>query len=60
MWSVTFSVIKTRAQAGGIFDVIVRAANSTLAKKVVISVLNKGANSTVTEKAIDSGVAKFS
>ena len=58
MQSATMLVIEPRAQGGGIFDVIVRAANSALAKKVITSAVNKAANSTVAKKVINSGVAK--
>ena len=57
MQSATMLVIEPRAQGGGIFDVIVRAANSALAKKVITSAVNKAANSTVAKKVINSGVA---
>ena len=59
MQSATMLVIKPRsAEGSGIFDVIVRAANSALAKKVIKSAVNKAANSTVAKKVINSGVAK--
>ena len=58
MQSATMLVIEPRAQGGGIFDVIARAANSALAKKVITSAVNKAANSTVAKKVINSGVAK--
>ena len=59
MQSATMLVIKPRsAEGSGIFDVIVRAANSALAKKVIRSAVNKAANSTVAKKVINSGVAK--
>ena len=39
----TMLVIKSRAQGAGIFDVIAKAANSALAKKVITSAVNKAA-----------------
>ena len=47
-------VIKPRAQGGGIFDVIAKAANSALAKKVITA----ATNSTLAKKALNSGIAK--
>ena len=58
MQGATMLVIEPRAQGGGIFDVIVKAANSALAKKVITSAVNKAANSNVAKKVINSGVAK--
>ena len=58
MQSATMLIIRPRAEGSGIFDVLVRAANSTLAKKVIKSAVNKAANSTVAKKVINSGVAK--
>ena len=49
-------VIKPRAQGGGIFDVIVKAANSALAKKVISSAVNKASNSTLARKVVNSGI----
>ena len=56
-------VIKPRAQGGGIFDVIAKAANSALAKKVITAATNstlakKALNSGIAKKVIDSGVGK--
>ena len=56
-------VIKSRAQGGGIFDVIAKAANSALAKKVITAATNstlakKVVNSGIAKKVIDSGVGK--
>ena len=56
-------VIKPRAQGGGIFDVIAKAANSALAKKVITAATNstlakKVVNSGIAKKVIDSGVGK--
>ena len=56
-------VIKPRAQGGGIFDVIAKAANSALAKKVFTAATNstlakKVVNSGIAKKVIDSGVGK--
>ena len=58
MQGINMLVIKPRAQGGGIFDVIVKAANSALAKKVITSAVNKAANSNIAKKVINSGVAK--
>ena len=51
-------VIRSRAQGAGIFDVIVKAANSALAKKVITSAVNKAANSNLAKKVVKSGIAK--
>ena len=56
-------VIKPRAQGGGIFDVIAKATNSALAKKVITAATNstlakKALNSGIAKKVIDSGVGK--
>ena len=51
-------VIRPRAQGDGIFDVIVKADNSALAKKVITSAVYEAANSTVAIKVMNSGVAK--
>ena len=51
-------VIKSRAHGGGIFDVIAKAANSALAKKVITSAVNKAANSSLAKKVVNSGIAK--
>ena len=58
MQGVTMLVIKPRVEGSGIFDVIVRAANSALAKKVISSAVDKAATSTIAKKVINSGVAK--
>ena len=50
MQGATMLVIEPRAQGGGIFDVIVKAANSALAKKVITSAVNKASNSNVAKK----------
>ena len=42
----------------GIYDVIVRAANSALAKKVINSAVDKAATSTIAKNIINSGVTK--
>ena len=54
----TMLVIKSRAQGAGIFDVIAKAANSALAKKVITSAVNKAANSSLAKKVVNSGIAK--
>ena len=54
----TMLVIKSRAQGAGIFDVIAKAANSALAKKVITSAVNKAANSNLAKKVVNSGIAK--
>ena len=54
----TMLVIKSRAHGGGIFDVIAKAANSALAKKVITSAVNKAANSSLAKKVVNSGIAK--
>ena len=51
-------VVKSRAQGAGIFDVIAKAANSALAKKVITSAVNKAANSSLARKVVNSGIAK--
>ena len=51
-------VIKPRAKGSGIYDVIVRAANSALAKKVINSAVDKAATSTIAKNIINSGVTK--
>ena len=51
MQGINMLVIKPRAQGGGIFDVIVKAANSALAKKVITSAVNKASNSNVAKKS---------
>ena len=50
-------VIKSRAQGAGIFDVIAKAANSALTKKVITSAINKAANSNLAKKVVKSGIA---
>ena len=47
MQDVTMLVIKPRAKGSGIYDVIVIAANSALAKKVINSAVDKAATSTI-------------
>ena len=54
----TMLVIKLRAQGAGIFDVIAKAANSALAKKVITSAVNKATNSSLAKKVVNSGIAK--
>ena len=54
----TMLVIRSRAQGAGIFDVIAKAANSALAKKVITSAVNKAANSNLAKKVVKSGIAK--
>ena len=51
-------VVKSRAHGAGIFDVIAKAANSTLAKKVINSAVNTATNSTLAKKVVNSGIAK--
>ena len=46
-------VIKLIAEGSAIFDVIVRADNSALAKKVITSTVNKATNSTIAEKVMN-------
>ena len=58
MQDVTMLVIKPRAKGSGIYDVIVRAANSALAKKVINSAVDKAATSTIAKNIINSGVKK--
>ena len=54
----TMLVIRSRAKGAGIFDVIAKAANSALAKKVITSAVNKAANSNLAKKVVKSGIAK--
>ena len=54
MQNDTMLVIKSRAHGGGIFDVIAKAANSALAKKVITA----ATNSTLAKKVVNSGIAK--
>ena len=51
-------VIRSRAQGAGIFDVIAKAANSALAKKVITSAVNKATNSAFAKTVVKSGIAK--
>ena len=44
-------VVKSRAQGAWIFDVIAKAANSALAKKVINSAVNTATNSTLAKKS---------
>ena len=43
-------VVKSRAQGAEIFDVIAKAANIALAKKVINSAVNTATNSTLAQK----------
>ena len=54
----TMLVIKSRAHGAGIFNVIAKAANSALAKKVITSAVNKAVNSNLAKKVVKSGIAK--
>ena len=54
----TMLVIKSRAHGAGIFDVIAKAANSALAKKVITSAVNKATNSNLAKKVVNSGIAR--
>ena len=56
----TMLVIKSRAHGAGIFNVIAKAANSALAKKVITSAVNKAANSNLAKNVVKSGIAKKS
>ena len=46
-----YGFVKPRAPGSGIFDVIAKAANSALAKKVITSAVNKATNSNLAKKS---------
>ena len=49
-------IIRPRAEGSGIFDLIAKATNSALAKKIITTAVNKATNSTLAKKVADLGV----
>ena len=58
MQSITMLIIRPRAEGSGIFDLIAKATNSALAKKIITTAVNKATNSTLAKKVTDLGVTK--
>ena len=58
MQGATMLIIRPRAEGSGIFDLIAKATNSALAKKIITTAVNKATNSTLAKKVTDSGVAR--
>ena len=60
MQSITMLIIRPRAEGSGIFDLIAKATNSALAKKIVTTAVNKATNSTLAKKSYRFGSNKKS